>query len=245
MAFSALCRNKMVNWHALLLIYPYLDVRLPVGWFRQRTFQHQLSPLDIQDALNSFQQFPHLARECSHGEVTLTTTIASIERPLSSLTAMGKRIYWPSPDDVRQELDDFVTPGRFDSVFVFWPQNDWLTGVTIPSGGWGLGMGASDWSNGATYATVANAPTEAWQRPMVGEVWLHEWLHGVCHHFAEQGYVMPDGDADGGARHGYVQAETTGWTAYYRDLMCGKVISNGQETGIPSAAWQRGSIRSN
>ena len=126
---------------------------------------------------------------------------------------------------------------NYDSVFVYWPQNQFQAGISIPSAGWGLGMGASDWSMGATYATVADAKSFAWNIPVKGEVWLHEWLHGVCAHFAQQGYQMPDGDADGADRHGYVRSPTTGWTGYYRDLMNGQVIEDGKAVGIPRSAW--------
>ena len=70
---------------------------------------------------------------------------------------------------------------------------------SVRSAGWGLGMAASVWSNNATYATVSNTESWGWQTPIVGEVWLHEWLHGVCAYFAGQGYLMPDGDADSAA----------------------------------------------
>jgi hypothetical protein len=73
---------------------------------------------------------------------------------------------------------------------------------------------------------------------VIGEVWLHEWLHGVCAFFASKGYLMPDGDADGGARHGYNQSPVSGWTNYYRDLMSGNVLENSKRTGIPLDAWQ-------
>lgn len=232
----------MANWRAILLIYNETKVRLPGNWFSKRSFRSQLSARDISDALESFNHFPALAHECSQGEAAVTTTVARIDRPLHSLTEMGNGIYWPSPTDTKPELDEFVLPGSFDSVFVLWPQNNPQTGESIPSGGWGLGLGASEWSNGATYATVANAPTEAWTRPRIGEVWLHEWLHGVCHHFAQQGFVMPDGDADGGGRHGYWQSEEMGWCEFYRDLMSGNVLSNGRTAGIPAEAWRRGSI---
>jgi hypothetical protein len=234
----------MVNWRAILLIYDQINVRLPSGWFSKQTFQAQLSPAEIADALASFQHFPALAHECSQGEVTVTTQVAHIARPLDSLTEMGEGLYWPALTDTKPELNEFVPPGSYDSVFVLWPQNDPQTGASVPSGGWGLGMGASDWSNGATYATVANAPRATWLRPRLGEVWLHEWLHGVCHHFAQQGYAMPDGDADGGGRHGYWQSDETGWCAFYRDLMTGQVLSGGQVTGIPAEAWRTGSIHS-
>jgi hypothetical protein len=98
-------------------------------------------------------------------------------------------------------------------------------------------MGASEWTNGATYAAIANAPSSAWENEARGEVWLHEWLHGVCSHFAQRGHVMPERDADGGESHGYVWSATAGWTDYYRDLMSGNVLEDGKRFGIPADAW--------
>ena len=49
---------------------------------------------------------------------------------------------------------------------------------------------------------------------------------------------MPDGDADGGGRHGYVHSETNGWSDYYRDLMNGHVLEDGERKGIASIAWE-------
>ena len=127
----------MINWRALLLIYPRLEVRLPGGWFRRRTFNHQLSETEIQDALRSFACFPALAQDCAQGEISLSTSVQRIARPLDSLTAMGTGIYWPSPSDTKLELDDLLPPGTFDSVFVLWPQQNLQTGELVPSGGWG------------------------------------------------------------------------------------------------------------
>ncbi|HKR00116.1 MAG TPA: hypothetical protein VJT09_05555 [Pyrinomonadaceae bacterium] len=188
--------------------------------------------------MNSFRQFAPLVEELSNGEAGISQDIIYPDRCLDSLTSMGRAGYWPSPDDTRQELDEFAPAGKYDSIFVLWPQTNLKTGRQIHSGGWGLGVRATDWSNGATYATVANARRAIWDVPVVGEVWLHEWLHGVCRYFEERGYTMPHGDADGGGRHGYVQSATTGWTEYYRDLMTGQVSEDGAHLGITAEAWR-------
>jgi len=78
--------------------------------------------------------------------------------------------------------------------------------------------------------------------PTVGEIWLHEWLHGVCDYYSGKGYRMPDGCADGGGRHGYMWSPSSGWAAYYRDLMTGRVQENGVSTGISPDMWRSGSI---
>ncbi len=232
----------MVEWKAILMIYPSIEVGLPLGWLRNKDFKHQLQQAEVDDALEAWKHFPELAHECSEGEVTITTDTVYIERSLNSLTAMGDKIYWPSPIDTKPEIDRIVTPGKYDSIFVFWPLVNSATGEAIPSGGWGLGMGPSEQSNHATYAAVGNSPREDWIRPRIGEIWLHEWLHGVCNHFSQKGFQMPGGDADGGGRSGYTQSEDHGWTDYYRDLMCGNVNANGQGTGITTEAWRMGSI---
>jgi hypothetical protein len=198
---------------------------------------HVLSDREVQDTIRSFQQFPLLVEDLTSGRASIRYEIHRVERVLTSLTRMNGEMYWPSPTDTREEIDLLAAPGTCDSIFALWPQHNFGDGTSVQSAGWGLGMAASDWSNGATYATVANTESWRWQIPVVGEVWLHEWLHGVCAYFAGLGYVMPDGDADGGARHGYIQSPVSGWTDYYRDLMTGNVLEAAGTTGIPLDAW--------
>ena len=220
----------------MLLVYRGIDFRPE----RQGTrFVHTLSDTEIDDAIGSFRHFPGLVTELTQDLVFIEVEIVYVGRILATLTTTGPDQYWPSPDDTRPEIDTLTPPDRYDSIFVFWPQNNLATGSSIPSAGWGLAIAASPWSNWATYAAVANARSATWQVPRLGEVWLHEWLHGVCRFFAEQGYKMPAGDADGGNRHGYEQSPVSGWTQYYRDLMTANVLENGRRLGIPPEAWPR------
>ncbi|MDQ2868237.1 MAG: hypothetical protein M3R59_07495 [Verrucomicrobiota bacterium] len=225
----------MKNWRALLLVYRELDVRLRVGALRHRRFHHRASDSTISDAVESFGGFPDLVRELTNGAVSVETRIAEMKRPLVTLTRRAPNEFWPSPDDV--DLRTHAPAGSCESVFVFWPQHDFESGSSVPGSAWGLGMGASAWSNGATYAAVANAPTSSWKNEARGEVWLHEWLHGVCHHFTGRGCKMPERDADGAELHGYTRSVTRGWTDYYRDLMNGLVMEGGEPRGIPTLAW--------
>jgi hypothetical protein len=233
-----LAYSSMTIWKSLLLIYRRIDVRFTCGSFRERHFVHALSDEEINDAVSSFRAFPALVNELSQGEAKVTYEVVFIEEPLCFLTPDGEETHWVSPDDVRHEMDIHGRAGKYDSIFVFWPQTNLATGEGISTRGWGFGLGPGDWTNGATYAVVANAPTWAWNIPLVGEVWLHEWLHGVCGMLAEAGFDMPEYDADGGGSHGYVQSETTGWTSYYRDLMTGQVLESGTRKGITATAWR-------
>jgi hypothetical protein len=228
----------MSCWKALLLIYSSIDVRVRFDSGQADHFRHMMSDQELNDALNSFERFPSLVIDLTGGRAKIEYDIKHSERRLLSLTRMGPDLFWPSPADTKPELDKFAPSGKYASVFVLWPQHDLLRGISIASGGWGLALAASDWSNSATYATVSNTETWRWRIPVIGEVWLHEWLHGACAYFAGSGYRMPDGDADGGGRHGYVQSAVSGWTEYYRDLMSRNVIDRGKLTGIPLNAWE-------
>jgi hypothetical protein len=219
---------------AMLLIYRRIDF---LAESQKTRFVHALSDAELEHAIESFRRFPQLVAELTHDLIIIESEIAFSERILDTLTATGPGQYWPSPDDTRPELDTVAPPCRYDSVFILWPQSNLTTGSLIPSPGWGLAIAAGPWSNWATYATVANARSTTWRVPRLGEVWLHEWLHGVCAFFADRGFSMPAGDADGGGRHGYEQSPVSGWTEYYRDLMTGNVPENGRRLGIPLEAW--------
>ncbi len=227
----------MMIWRSLLLIYGAIDVQLPVRSGSSERYVHFLTDQEVDDGVCSFQQLPSLVEELTSRRASVRYEIRKVERSLTSLTDLSDGTYWPSPNDTREEIDYLAAPGSYQSIFVLWPQRNLMNGTSVSSAGWGLGMAASSWSNGATYATVGNTETWRWQIPVIGEVWLHEWLHGVCAYFAGQGYLMPDGDADGGARHGYTQSGVSGWTDYYRDLMTGNVRVAGRVTGIPLDAW--------
>lgn len=227
----------MTTWKTVLLVYSTIDVRYPIGRWRSQRFAHELTPAEIEEASRSFRGFPLLVAELTDRRASVDYSIIHVDHPLRSVSPISWGGFWPSPDDVQAELQQHAPVGAVDSVFVLWPQSDFARRRAIPSGGWGFGMGATATTNGATYATVANALPEVWRIPRVGEVWLHEWLHGVCHHFRVRGEEMPDGDADGGGRHGYVQSPTTGWSEYYRDLMNARVRENGKLLGIASTAW--------
>lgn len=224
-------------WDSLLLVYSSINVRLLDRSGRSQHFVHFLSDKEVQDGISSFRHFPSLVEDLTSGRASLQYEIHRVERKLTSLTPMNEEMYWPSPDDTREEMDLLAAPGIYDSIFVLWPQHNFRDGISVRSAGWGLGMAASVWSNGATYAAVGNTESWRWKIPVAGEIWLHEWLHGVCAYFASLGHVMPYGDADGGARHGYVHSPTSGWTGYYRDLMTGNVLDGGRPTGIGVDAW--------
>src|ERR1700751_1226655 len=153
----------MTIWKSLLLIYPSIDVRYGNRQKRLKRFAYTLTGLEIEDAIESFQRFPWLVEELTSERAGIEFQIIRIDRPLTSVTLLGQESYWPCPDDTRAEIERFAPPGSYDSIFVLWPQQNFVDGAFVPSGGWGLAIAASAWSNQATYATVANVESSKWQ----------------------------------------------------------------------------------
>jgi len=228
----------MPVWRALLLVYPNTDVTYVDS---DGTTRHLVTSRPLAErlkALRAFYQYASFAHDYSDGEALVQYGVIHVERPISSLTAMGDRVYWVSPSDTQIELDQYAPQGKYDSILVHWKFCSQDFSQCIPSGGWGLSLlEPTIWAHGATYAIVENGPDWWWNSPTIGEVWLHEWLHGVCGYYRSLGYTMPGGDSDGGSSHGY-----TDNAAFYRDLMRGRVLEDGVYTGISPEAWRTGSI---
>lgn len=229
-------------WRVLLLAYRHVDVDYTDDSGKQHHFSNKLSDGEFQAAVWSFRQYPSLAYKHSKGEVLIQCDIVYPARKINSVTKMGENVWWMSPNDTRPEINEHARKGTYDSILVLAPLSNHATGEHVPTGGWGLAIPPTNWSNGATYCTVGNAPVDMWNEPDVGEVWLHEWLHGASAHFAKKGWAMPKGDADAGGSHGYEHSSVDGWGEFYRDLMTGQVLDEGRRTGITKEAWQTGPI---
>lgn len=111
-----------------------------------------------------------------------------------------------------------------------------------------------------TYADIsARLGLSLWTMPEIGEIWLHEWLHGVSYFYDGGRSAIPAGGPDGGGRHNYSNGgsdpSNPGWSRYYRDLMTQNVSDlspdltplenypSDERTGIGAQAWRCGTVR--
>jgi hypothetical protein len=162
--------------------------------------------------------------------------IVVINTPISKITSLGGNIYYLSPDNIKDDLTTYAPPGIFDSVHVVWNNGP------IDSY-WGMG-GSFINDEKTTFDSIIGGDESWWGggKYICGQVFLHEWLHGVCRYYDGLGFTMPVGDADGGGSHGYKYDPVLGWMRYYRDLMQRKVWepAYSKYTGITKEAWSRG-----
>src|SRR5437899_2592185 len=145
----------MKFWRSLLIVYRELDVHLPVrrgsveprrlrSSEAQTHFHHVATERELADGIDSFRGFPQLARELTNGTAVIEYEIVRPDHALTSLTRESSSRFWPSPDDIRSDLDEFARPGKYNSILVFWPQRDLKNGTGVPCDAWGLAMGASE-----------------------------------------------------------------------------------------------------
>ena len=227
-------------WKVLVLIYKnidtdYVDI--------DNITKHLTASMPLQDQNNmrtSFLNLPNKSVVYDYSDHTaeMYAHIVFVERPLTDLEPIGTG-YWPSPAVTQPELDQYAPDGTFDSVIVFWQASHPNTGQSIPIISWGLGYWPGSYANGMTYATVLNI-SYVWPGDD-GEVFLHEWLHGVESFYTSLGFRFPIGGLHGAGEHGYVD-ENGHWHAWLRDFMRGLVYENGVRTGLIPETWQGGSI---
>src|SRR6266403_670129 len=115
LSFAREYRGKLVKiWRTTLLVYRALDVELRVDG-RKHRFHHVASEPEIADALDSFRGFPELVSEITGGRARIECEITRPDHALISLTRESSSRFWPSPDDIRSDLNEFAPPGKYDS----------------------------------------------------------------------------------------------------------------------------------
>jgi hypothetical protein len=229
-------------WKMLILIYKNIDTYYTEGGVQKR-LTATMPAADIENMKNDFLNLPHqsVVNIYSNGTAELEAHVVVVDRALTNLEPIADG-FWPSPDVTRQELDLYAPKGKYDSVIVFWQASHPTTGQSLPVYGWGLGYWPGDYANGMTYATVFNL-SWVWPNDLCqGEVFLHEWLHGVTGFYGWRGFAFLFEDLHGAEEAGYVTDADGCWKDWLKDYMRGLVYENGKRTALVTQSWHGGSI---
>lgn len=231
-------------WKMLVLVYrntdaDYVDID---GVTKHLTAT--MPPDQVTNMVNTFLNLPHRAMVYDYSDQLgeLEAHVEVIDTPLTTLDSAGANGYWPSPANTAKELDQYGPPGLYDSVLVFWQPSNPDTGQSVPINAFGLGYWGGNAANGMTYAAIINIDWVFASDPCNGEVFLHEWLHGVTSFYMSLGFLFPPNDLHGAEQAGYSTDSHGCWTQWYRDYMRGLVYENGQPTALVPATWHSGSI---
>jgi len=233
-------------WKMLVLLYPNIDT----DYIENALPKHLTASMPAADMAAMQADFannqPHrkVVYDYSGNTAELEAHVVVVDRPLTDLEPISTG-YWPSPNVTRPELDLYAPAGKYDSVLVLWQASDPNTGQSLPIYGWGLGYWPGDAANGMTYATVFNI---GWYWPVDacrGEVFLHEWLHGVTGFYKDHlGFPFNVQDLHGAEEAGYQEDYNQDgcWDLWLRDYMRGLVYEGGQRKALVPETWQSGSI---
>jgi hypothetical protein len=233
-------------WKMLILIYPDIDTDYIEGGVSKH-LTASMPAADVTAMRNDFMDNqPHRDHVYDYSDHTgeMEAHVIVVDHPLTDLEPIGEG-YWPSPAVTAADLDLYAPNGKYDSVIVFWQASDPDTGQSLPTYGWGLGYWPYDYANGMTYATVFNIswvwPSDACH----GEVFLHEWLHGVTGFYMYHlGFPFNVEDLHGAEEAGYTWdfTEDGCWDNWLRAYMRGLVYEDEQRKALVPATWQSGSI---
>ena len=241
-----------VEWKHLLLVYSEVDAVVEREDGTAFRFRTTMPEENKRVAVEGFENLANLIREGSNGMVTATTEVVYLDHPLTDISyaadEYGKYIYRADPDSetVKADLAAYAPRGSFDSVHVLW--NNGEDGVSkdyLPAY-FGLG-GYLLYDGTTTFDTVVCYEPWVWLDvgEAHGEVWLHEWLHGVESFMTTWGYSQEDFPVEGlhGSEHyGYRHSPPRGWMGWYSDFMQGKVwdAEQGRYLGITEEMWRIG-----
>jgi hypothetical protein len=229
---TSICQKGAVTYNHLLLVYPKTSAAYKKEG-QDKYYEGSIDDTTKNAAINAFKNLPNLITDGSNSIVSTKYDIVVIDHPITKLSVLFGDYYWLSPNDIHADLSLYASNRKYDSVHVIWNNGPIDTF-------WGLG-GVFINNGTSTYDSIIFGYDWWWTGPgeYYGQVFLHEWLHGVCRFYESLGYDMPDGDADGAEAHGYSHSNTEGWMPYYRDLMRGKVWEpkKSKYTGITKAAW--------
>jgi len=236
-------------WKVLVLIYPnintnYVDL--------DGHTKHLTASMPIQDLINmktAFLNLPHRRIVYSYSAQTaeIEANVVTVNRSLTSLEKIYNG-YWPSPAITRQEMNIYAPKGKYDSVIIFWQASHPTTGQSIPDGGgWGWGYWPGEtYANGMTYASIYNL-SWVWttsNQACHGEVFLHEWLHGVTGFYMSKGVPFNVQDLHGAEEAGYSWDYNDGcWDSWLKVYMRGLVYEAGKRKAlVPQLTWYKGSL---
>lgn len=228
----------VLTWRVLLIIKSKGAVRTAGA-----ACDYELPAAEVEAVRRAFAEYtPAIVKRLSRGRLAWAPEVVVSPVRLSTVTPLRDGT-WVSPADVAGELDQHVTPGSFDCVFVYWKDSDDRTGASL-RGGFGWSIGPSAGAKGCGYTCVNHMATNLWTpESETTEVFLHEWLHQVEAFYQSKGVRLPRGGLHGNSNYGF-EHEASGWKKWYEAFINAELKEpDGAFVGLGEAAWKLGTIR--
>lgn len=200
---------------------------------------------EVERVRRSFEvETPKMVNEITGGKVRFTPTVLISEKPYRLWHPGSLKTAGFYAEELLNELTTVAKPGDFDSVGYYFLHYDTASGYKVPRGGYGVG-----WYDTAHALGIFGVNCNPQMSPR-GEIFLHEWMHGLDGFYGKKpGVKLPKGSLHGAVDHGYVGKQGLppdkgkGSMDWYRDYITANVKEGMTTSGLGSMAWKYGPPR--
>jgi hypothetical protein len=226
------------QWRVLILAYSEMRVTWPKsscgpagGWLATERSPSHDGPSDAYiAAVAAARRLPAVVNEWSAGRVAVEATFVEVDHPITKISITDDCEIWPTSKDLSADIAQYVPAGRYDGIFVIWPD----VTAAFHSSAWGLTIAPTEDANGAAYTTVSEGDPTLWSDSAEpAEVFVHEMLHQIIE--TARGRGVPDlADLHQPSARGYSRDANGSYRAWYSDYLTGEIRGGG---GLTARVW--------
>ncbi len=203
--------------------------------------KYTMTPTDIEAVKVAFAEYTStFVRTLSKGRLEWKPEVVVSSTPLRKVSKIGDG-FWVGPECVSEDIEEHVTTGKYDGIFVYWKDTDDTTNYSL-KGGFGWTIGPNDAAKGCGYTCVNFVlPQNLTRESEWTEVFLHEWLHQLEAFYSGKGVKLPRGGLHGDPNYGF--KHENGWKHWYKAFINAELEEkDGTRAGLGDDAWRYGTI---
>lgn len=230
------------NWKVLCLLFNETKVTLDVNG-TYKNFDLNLNSGDIYDMRLCINRFKNSMKELSKGKIEISYDIVEVKEPITSMSYDDENGYYVSPYDVRNVIDNYISDGNYDHIFVAFRTGDINAKNEIPVNDW-IGLGSMEYRNiGFSNIRLPNNDSNYIYKyderinVFPEEVYIHEFLHTLERNAEEYGYERPELHSN--EKYGYANESKIGLKRWYTDYMNKEIKTSKGNIGLPAEIFTK------
>ncbi len=229
--------EQSTEWNFACFILKQTDVVI-----NEQNIKLDVTPTDITDIRDTMERFKNSVPELSEGKMTAKYDIYEIETPLTKLSYDKQYGYYASPEDVENQIKDYLKNSNYDHIFIVLRLGNEEHKEDIEINDW-IGLGSMDYY-GVGFSNI-RLPNDSRSyiykyNPRINtfpeEVFLHEFLHSLERTSKEYGYEVPD--LHDYEKYGYENQRLVGQKIWYKDYMNKNINTETGKIGLPNEVYE-------
>jgi len=231
------------NWKFLCLIFDETNVNLNINGV-EKNFHLTLSQSDVEDMKLCINRFKNSMNELSKQKMSVEYDFIEIKEPITSMSYDEENGYFVAPYDVKDVIDEYITLGKYDHIFIAFRTGDINSKEEIPVNDW-IGLGSMEYRNiGFSNIRLPNSESnyiykyDSRINTFPEEVYVHEFLHTLERNAEEYGYERPE--LHDYEKYRYKNENIVGLKRWYTDYMNKEVKSSSKGyVGLPEEIFTK------